>query len=219
MTPGNLVYHVLNRANARMRIFQKEEDYLAFERVVEEALEQVSMRMLAYAVMPNHWHMVLWPDEDNQLPEFMHWLSMTHAQRWHAHYHTVGAGHLYQGRFKSFVIQNDDSVLRVCRYVERNALRAGLVDRAENWRWGSLWKREHEEKHAAKLLSKWPVEPPEDWLTLVNQADHAVELESIRQSAIRSRPFGEESWVAQMADTLGLRSTLRLRGRPPRNGS
>ena len=129
--PGDLVYHVLNRANGRQPLFEKDGDYAAFERVLAEACQRVPMRILAYCVMPNHWHLVLWPYLDGDLSHFMGWLTLTHTQRWHAHHHTVGHGHLYQGRFKSFLVQQDAHLLAVCRYVERNALRAGLVERAE----------------------------------------------------------------------------------------
>ena len=58
--------------------------------------------------------------------------------RYHAHYHTSGTGHVYQGRFKSFPIQDDAHFLTVCRYVARNAMQAERTARAEDWRWGSL---------------------------------------------------------------------------------
>ena len=103
-----------------MRIFHKDGDYEAFERILGEALEHVpGMRLLAYCLLPNHWHLVVWPRHDGALSDFGHWLTLTHTQRWHAHYHDVGAGHLYQGRFKSFPVAQDDHFLRVCRYVER----------------------------------------------------------------------------------------------------
>src|SRR5207244_3632564 len=127
--PGGLVYHVLNRAVARLPLFQKDGDYAAFERVLAEALARHPIRLLSYCVMPNHWHMVLWPKKDGELTAFLRWLTHTHTMRWHAHYHTSGTGHLYQGRFKSFPIEADDHLYAVLRYVERNALRAGLVGR------------------------------------------------------------------------------------------
>ena len=143
MASGGYVYHVLNRAVGRARLFHKSADYAAFEKVLEEAKEWLPTRLLAYCVMPNHWHLVLWPEDDGDLSEFMRWLTVTHTQRWHAHRHTAGTGPLYQGRFKSFPIQDDDHFLTVCRYVERNALRAKLALKAEHWRWSSLWFRRH----------------------------------------------------------------------------
>ena len=138
---GGIVYHVLNRANAGARIFDGDADYAAFLRITAEAVERVRMRLLAYCVMPNHWHLVLHPRADGDLSRFMGWLTLTHTQRWHAHRHTIGAGHLYQGRFKSFPVQKEVYFLRLCRYVERNPLRARLVKRAEDWAWSSLSAR------------------------------------------------------------------------------
>ena len=131
---GGLIYHVLNRGNARMTIFEKAGDYEAFENILEQAVERYGTEILAWCLMPNHWHLVVKPHEDGELSRFVGWLSLTHTQRWHAHYHNPGSGHLYQGRFKSFPVQEEEHFLTVCRYVERNPLRANLVSRAEQWR-------------------------------------------------------------------------------------
>ena len=128
-----MVFHALNRANARADLFYKPEDYAAFESVLAEARERTGMRVLSYCLMPNHWHLVLWPKQDGDMSRFMGWLTLTHTQRWHAHYQSAGTGHLYQGRFKSFPIQADDHFLTVCRYVERNALRANICALAADW--------------------------------------------------------------------------------------
>jgi putative transposase len=208
-----MVYHVLNRANARLPIFHKDADYEAFERILAEALDHVpGMRLLAYCLMPNHWHLVLWPRKDGELSDFGHWLTLTHTQRWHAHYRDVGSGHLYQGRFKSFPIQADDHFLTVCRYVERNALRANLVKKAEAWRWGSLWQRVQEPP--SPLLSAWPLPCPADWIAQVNRAQTEAELEALRGCVQRGQPYGEENWTKRTAQRLNLESTLQARGRP-----
>ena len=154
---GGYVYHVLNRANGRLPIFQKDSDYAAFERILGEALAYVpGMRLLAYCLLPNHWHLVLWPRHDGELSTFGHWLTLTHTQRWHAHYHDVGTGHLYQGRFKSFPIEQDDHFLQVCRYVERNAC-GGIGQARRTLAPGSLWQRQQAERPEKWLLSAWPV--------------------------------------------------------------
>ena len=143
--PGGLAYHVMNRATARETIFAGDGDYAAFERVLAEAREREAgrIRVCAYALMPNHFHLVLWPQsgEDEAVSGLMKWLTLTHAQRWHAHRHTAGTGALYGSRFKSFPVREDWHFLKVCRYVERNPLRANLVERAELWPWCSLNKR------------------------------------------------------------------------------
>jgi len=216
---GGIIYHVLNRANARMTLFETPADYQAFFKVLLDAHEHVSMRTLAFCVLPNHWHLVLWPRGDGDLSAFTRWLTLTHTQRWHAARRSAGTGHVYQGRFKSFPVQSDGHFIRVCRYVERNALRAGLVDRAEAWPWGSLWHRLRGVRGGGPaILSAWPVDPPPDWVRRVNAAESEAELAALREALRRGRPYGADPWVARIADRLDLGSTLRPRGRPRQGG-
>ena len=130
--------HALNRGNLRAEIFKKEDDFAAFERILSEALAIHEIELYNSLLMPDHYHLVLRPLVEGEMSRFMGWVGGTHTMRYHAHYHTSGMGHLYQQRYKSLPIQDDDHFFVVCRYVERNALRAGLVRRAEQWRWGSL---------------------------------------------------------------------------------
>ncbi len=214
VAPGGFIYHVLNRAVARLPLFQNRADYEAFERVLVLALERHPMRILAYIVMPNHWHMVLWPSEDGELTAFVRWLTHTHTMRWHAYHQSTGTGHLYQGRFKAFPVQSDEHFLTVCRYVERNAVRANLVLRAEQWRWSSLWRREGGDAQPKSLLSDWPVERPDNWLEIINQPQSVAELAVVRRSVIRNAPYGSVGWQSHTAGRLSLEFTLRPRGRP-----
>ena len=213
---GGLAYHVLNHAVGRTTIFRKETDYEAFERVLEQVHQRLPVPILAYCLLSNHWHMVLWPRADGQLSEFLRLLTVTHTQRWHAHYHTAGSGPLYRGRFKSFPIQEDGHLLTVCRYVERNALRAGRAPRAEAWRWGSLWHRIEAKRAVPWLLpmGDWPVAPPRDWALRVNQAQTEQEVKALRLCVQRGTPFGDETWRSLTAGRLALESTLHPRGRP-----
>src|SRR5262249_19233842 len=155
-----------------------------------------------------------WPDVGQSLSRFVGWLTLTHTQRWHAHYHNVGSGHLYQGRFKSFPVQEDEHFYTLVRYVERNALRAGLGERAEHWIWGSLCRRMGGEGDGNRLLSAWPLPCPEDWVEWVNQPQTEAELSAVRESVKRSRPYGEGVWVESTAKRLGLEQSLRAQGRP-----
>jgi putative transposase len=218
---GGLIYHVLNRANARMTIFETDADYVAFEQILEEAVERTRTRLLAYCIMPNHWHLVVWPRQDGELSRFVGWLTLTHTQRWHAQRRSQGSGHVYQGRFKSFPVQGDEHFLTTCRYVERNALRANLVQRAEEWRWSSLRRRGSSSAGGASWLSPWPLDRPRFWVKLVNSVPPEAEVSTLRRSVQRGCPFGEASWSEQMARRLGLEMTLRPRGRPRKhdNGS
>jgi putative transposase len=163
-TPGGYVYHALNRATARLKLFRKAADYSAFLRVLDEALERHPVRVLSYCVMPTHWHIVLWPAGDGALTAFLRWLTLTHSVRWHKHYHSSGSGHVYQNRFKAFAVAEDDHLLTVLRYVERNPLRAGLVRRAEDWPWSSLACRLAADEVAVRRLHPGPVALPADWL-------------------------------------------------------
>ena len=218
---GGYVYHVLNRANARMTIFRRDADYEAFERVLVQAIERTETRLLAYCLMPNHWHLMVWPRQDGELSRFVGWLTLTHTQRWHAHRRSIGSGHLYQGRFKSFPVQEDEHYYTLARYVERNALRANLVKRAEAWRWCSLyrWLRAHAEDKA--LLATWPLPRRPSWVDHVNAPQSEAEVAALRRCVDRGSPFGDDAWTDRAVYRLGLESTRRPRGRPriPEKGS
>ena len=214
-----MVFHCLNRGNDRRAIFDDAGDDAAFERAMESVVRAIPMRVLAYCLMPNHWHLLLWPRADGQLAAFMQRLQVTHVRRWHQHRHSTGRGHLYQGAFKSFPVQEDGHFLTVARYVERNALRAGLVGTAPDWRWSSLWRRERGSAQERGLLCEWPVGRPADWVELVNQPPAEKDLEQVRQCVAKGRPFGAEPWQRQAATALGLESTFRKPGRPKKASS
>ena len=150
VAPGGMVFHMLNRGVARMQVFEKAGGYQAFERVLKETLHETPTRICDYCLMPNHWHLLLWPEHDGDLARFMQRLTITHVRRWQENRHYVGLGHVYQGRYKSFPVEKDEHFLAVARYVERIALRANLVLRAEEWRWSpSIGNRPHGERSSA----------------------------------------------------------------------
>lgn len=211
---GGLLYHVLNRANARMPIFEGEGDYAAFLRIVAEAHEKVPMRLLDYCLMPNHWHFVMWPHRDGDLSRFMHWLTLTHATRWQTAHQVIGMGHLYGSRFKNFPVEDDRYYLTVCRYVVRNPLRAGLVNRAEEWPWSSLHQRLKGINDGRPPLTDGPLAYPDNWLDVVNTRESEEELKTLRRCVHRGIPFGKDSWVALVARQMGIPLTPRPRGRP-----
>lgn len=214
---GGSIYHALNRGNARRKVFHKPEDYHAFLRVLGDGLERYSVELFSFTLMPNHWHVVLRPLEDGQMGRLLRWVTATHTLRYHAHYHTSGEGHLYQARFKSFPIADDDHFLVACRYVERNPLRAGLVGRAEDWQFGSLWHWTQTPAPLPKLLSPWPIARTPNWIARVNQQLGEKELEALRVCVQRGRPYGDEQWMVEVAERCGLGYTLRPRGRPPKH--
>ena len=117
-----MVYHVLNRGVGRRTLFEKDGDFLAFEKVVEETLRTCRMRICAFCILSNHWHAVVWPESDGDLPAFMQQMTNMHVKRWKEHRHEIGYGHLYQGRYKCFPVETEGYFYQVVRYVERNAL-------------------------------------------------------------------------------------------------
>jgi putative transposase len=215
VAPGGLVYHVLNRSVGKMHLFHQDADFEAFQRVMIEAHQRHPIRILSYCVLSNHWHFVVWPEQDGQVTDYFRWLAHTHAMRWRVAHRTVGYGHLYQGRFKSFPVQ-DEHLLTVLRYVERNPLAADLVPRAEQWRWSGLWVRKQGDRAIKSILTPWPVERPANWIARVNAPLSAKELGRLRSSIERGRPYGDDDWVKRTASELKLEHTVRPEGRPPK---
>jgi putative transposase len=171
--------------------------------------------------MGNHWHFVVWPRQrqHEQVSEFFRWLTVTHSQRWHAHHGTSGMGHVYQGRFKSFPIAAGEHLLTVLRYIERNPLRSGLVERAEDWHWGSLYRRTRGTPEQQSLLADSPVPLGRLWTQHVNEPQSEVEVAAVRRSIARGQPFGGDGWQKKVAKQMGLQYTFRPRGRPKKTGS
>ena len=219
ITESGLVYHILNRRVMRLAIFKKDRDYAAFEAVLAESVRRPdAAQLLAYCLMPNHWHLIVRATSRTNLSTWMQWISVTHTHRWHAHYHSAGQGPLYQGRFKCFPIQTDVHFLIACRYVEANARRPSLVRRAERWPWGSAWLGQQRTVPAGKPeLSPWPVDRPRSWLSELNREMGEEALARVRQSVLRGTPLGKDSWAKRVAARLRLNTTLRPRGRPPSN--
>lgn len=215
---GGEVYHVLNRINGRFQIFYTDADYQLFEDILANGVSRYDMRLIAYCIMPNHWHMVVYPRKDGDLSKFVGWVTNTHTRRWHVAKHTAGSGHLYQGRYKSFLCQNNTHLLTLIRYVERNALRANLVSRAEEWRWSSAWRRVHGSREQKELLDSSSFEFPGDYNRCLNESQTEAELSAIRTSAQRGCPFGENFWVHAKVEQHSLQSTMRATGRPKKGG-
>jgi putative transposase len=215
---GNQIYHVLNRANARAQIFDHPSDYQMFEAILEEGVSRYDMRLLAYCLMPNHWHLVLYPKKDGDLASFMSWVTNTHTRRWHTKKGTIGQGHLYQGRYKSFLCEVDAHFITLVRYVERNAKKAKLVRNAEDWQWSSVWRRKKGTERHKKLLARWPVPEPRDYLAWINEPQSPEEEAAIEHAIVKNVPFGSDAWVEKTVAKYGLEQTLRSVGRPKNGG-
>jgi putative transposase len=199
-TVGGHYYHLINRSNNGARLFSSSNCYFDFLGLLSEAQNRLPLPLLACCLMPNHFHLVVRPDHDTDLSRWTHWAFTTHVRRHHAGFGT--AGRVWQGRFKAFIIQQDDHLLTVLRYVERNAARAGLVERAEDWKWGSLqWRLQ---STPPLELAPPPISLPSNWVEYVNQPQTDTELAALRACVNRQYPFGEHSWIEQTARALGI---------------
>jgi putative transposase len=210
LLPAGFVYHILNRANERTRIFQSAKDFDRFLALMHESSAHVPMRICAYCVMPTHWHLVLWPTVDGAISSYVHRLTTLHSMQHRRRRRSVGHGHVYQGRFRSFPVEGSRYFFNVVRYVEANPLRAGLVSRAEAWPWSSLSAR----ISGSTLVHPGPLELPDHWVSLVNGRLKQDELEMLHACLSAGRPYGAPRWVERTATAHGLEQTLKTRGRP-----
>jgi putative transposase len=210
---GGIWYHALNRGNRREAVFQQPADYDAFVQAMIDAREKLPLDILGYCLMPNHFHLVLRPRADGDLGRWMQWLLTAHVRRFHRFHGTTG--HVWQGRFKAFPVQDDEHLQTVLRYVERNALSAELVARAEDWKWSSLpgWMT----RDPLLYRDKPPVRDKK-WLTRVNEPLSTGELQRIRNAVARGCPLGDNAWTTTTAARLRLEFSLRPRGRPTKHG-
>jgi len=184
----NIIYHVINRGNGRQEVFHKDKDYEAFMKLIKEAKERYPVKLFGYSLMPNHFHMAVKPEKGEELSKWMQWLMTSHVRRYHRHYGS--SGHVWQGRYKSFMIQEDSHLQMAMRYIEGKPVRAKLVQSAREWQWSS-----HEETEGKK----------ERLLT---------DAVPIRMSVNRQALFGDATWQMKICKEFGMESTMKKKGRP-----
>lgn len=162
------VFHVFNRGVRRLPLFAGDDDYRCFQGLMGRSLERCPVRLLAYCLMPNHWHLVLWPEDAQAIPAYMKRLTWSHSCYYNSAHGT--SGHSYEGRYRSVGVRDERQLLTLLRYVEGNAVRAGLVARAEQWRWSSL------HRCAAVRLAESPIPRPDNWLEIIHVPPEPLKL-------------------------------------------
>lgn len=207
-TVGGL-YHIINRGNMRMQVFDDKDDYEYFLELLKKACKREKVEIHAYTLMPNHFHLLLLPKEQNSLSRFMQWVMTSYVRYYHRK--NRSSGHIWQGRYKSFIIEKETYYITLIRYIEANAKRAKLVRKAEDWDYGSLMERER--KHRT-LLSTPCIKLHEGWIEYVNTPMREEELYTIRNSVNRQAPLGDKKWQVETATKYGMLPTLNQRGRP-----
>ena len=212
--PGDLIYHAYNRAIEGVRLFEDDAEYVVFLRVLAWAQRRTGTRLLGYCLMPTHWHLVVWPRDDDELRRFLSLASSLHGRSLRELRGTPGRGAVYQDRFKASPVKDDQHLLTLLRYVERNPVRAGLVASASEWPFSSLTQRAGTSVMIAPRLSPWPVEARGDWSAWVDAAQTAAELEALRKCLRAGESLGPAGWAAAVDARRG--RIKRPRGRPPR---
>jgi putative transposase len=207
---NGLIYHIINRGNGRQQVFHTESDYRSFVDLMTEAGKRHPIKLLAWCIMPSHFHLLVSPERADDLSRWMQWFMTSHVRRYHRVHKS--SGHVWQGRYMSFIVQADNHLLSVVKYIEGNPIRAQLVSSAMDWTWSSHCRR----PGIAELCTeKLPIELPNDWTGNVELPLSEGELGRIRTSI---QPFGSPLWQMRICQELGLESTLIPKGRPRKWG-
>ena len=209
------IYHVLNRGNRKQTVFHKEKDYVVFIELMKKAKEKFPIKIFAYCLMPNHYHFALMPLQIDHLSKWIHWLTTVHASRYHFHYQTCG--HIWQGRYKNILIQDDYHLSTVLKYIERNPIRAGFTNSAYDWPWSSYTENLGEKSNC--LLDERPDNLQVSWDKFVDSPIKTTELENLRKCIKKRLPYGDEKWKHEISTQLGIRCFEKQRGRPRKIGT
>ena len=212
ISPDGFVQHVINRGDHRETIFHKAADFAAFLALMAEATARVPMRILAYCIMRNHFHLLLWPHRGTDLSAYMQLLMNLHIQRYLKHYPPASPGHIYQGRYRNVLVEDGSDVLKVARYIEANPVAAGIVRRAEDYKWSSISPLAR--RRGRPALEPTLVERTGEWRKFVNEPLAAESVQQIEDGIRKGIPIGSAAWRAQVVAEHGLQHVMRSRGRP-----
>jgi putative transposase len=208
----------MNRGVSQAEIFADSRDYSIFLSILATHLKKnPNIKLCSYCLMPNHWHLALWPMEDGCLSSFIQNVSSRHVENWRKRWDSTG--HLYESRFKCFAVQDEKYYLNIVRYIERNPVRASLVKKAVDWQWSSYYLRSKGYNPWDIPLSSGPVPIPANWDTRITRPENDSTLSEIRQSHRRSSPYGEQDWVEETAKKLGVLGSIKPLGRPLKTGN
>jgi len=164
----HFVYHVFNRRTDRQRLFPSSRSFEDFIHLMENGREKYNIRICTYCLMETHWHQAVWVREKGAtaVSRYLRSLSARHALRFRLVSDTRGQGHVYQDRYKSVEVEDDEHYLTLMRYIEANPVVARLVDRAEHWPWSGIAERLSGRR---RILDDGPVPLPADWSDIVNR--------------------------------------------------
>ena len=206
----NQIYHIINRGNRRESVYHDKYDYERFLKLLFDSKEKYNIKIYAYCLMPNHFHLVIYTKYSESLSKAMHWISSSYVRYYNKRYKI--SGHLWQGRYKSFIVQKESYLLTLLKYVEVNPKRAKIVKRCEDYKYSSAYNRINNIED--ELINTPPIDLPVNWDKYINEEESKIDIDYIRNSIERQSPLGEELWQVNIAKKYGLESTLNSRGRP-----
>ena len=177
---------MFNRGHEKRQLFSQPDEYAEFLQLLRDAPRAADVPLLAYCVMPNHWHLVVAPVEVRALSAYIQWVTGWHGLRWRRRHAPGVTGPVYQGRFRSVPITSERHLFTALRYVEANAARSGLVARASEWPWSSAAFPCRVE--GLSLAERpWPM--PANWGELLDIPQSPEQLDAVRRAVARSRPL------------------------------
>jgi len=213
------VYHAINRGNNRGPVFLDADDHKSFLEALDRTRQRYPFRLYGYCLMSNHFHLLLKPGEGQSISRILQSVSVAHTWRYHKRHSS--SGHVWQGRFKSPVIQDGAHMITVLKYIEANPLRARIVDDLSAYPWSSY--PAHAYGRPDPLLDRLPEyeslghtasERQIQWRRRLESLQSESELAALRDSVKSGKPIGDPDWVRSHAHSLGIELNPRPRGRP-----
>ena len=206
----NQIYHIINRGNRREVVFHDNYDYEKFLKLLIESKEKYAIKIYAYCLMPNHFHLVIYTKYADSLSQGMHWISSSSVRYYNKRYNI--SGHLWQGRYKSFIVQEDSYLLVLLKYVEANPKRARIVKDCIDYKYSSANNRIKNNENL--ITDEIPILLPDDWYGYINSDEKITDIESIRNCINRQAPLDDKNWKYMVSKKYNLESTINPRGRP-----
>jgi putative transposase len=207
-------YHVTQRGNYRQEIFQEEEDRLKYLSWIDEYSKKYQMSIYAYCLMSNHVHFICMPYKKDSLARVFSSVHMRYSQYFNRK--KKAAGHLWQGRFYSCVLE-DSHVYAAVRYVERNPVRANLVKQPWEWEWSSaschVEKTRESKVNLGEMSDIMDIEGI-NWKDYIKEKEDPKEIDQMRKCTMLGRPWGGSEFIATLSKVLGISLDTRRRGRP-----
>ena len=190
--PGHHPLHICNRSAGQLTIFQSIADYVRFETCLKEMISNFPLRLFAFCIMPNHYHLLVEGETGPAVIKGLHWLGTTHAVRLRRDTSSIGRGAVYQNRFRAYPIQRNGAFYRVAHYIERNPVDANLCRSPDDW----LWSSAKPEKSQDLNLAEWPISKPKNWMETIRKPLDEIVRDEIRCHETLQHPLGDPDWVA-----------------------